>query len=138
MACVFLAPIILLTTDAPSAPPGVGILSGAVAVAGFLLLLRWALWVQVKRSDLVVGLMDECTVEISPEGVWYSSAKIKGRLEWTAFVRIASSPDAILLYQGGRQALVVPFRAFPTRTAAERFLQAAKEWHEAETSIPQK
>jgi hypothetical protein len=125
---------ILLTGWASGKDGGLWLGLGFAAFTALLmpLLWRWSLrqnarfWMRANPSLTRTSLF-----EISPKGVRETGSWGEATMEWSAYHRVAATPDAILLYRSRHLAEVIPRRAFPTPDAAEAFLEAARRWHVA-------
>jgi hypothetical protein len=126
----------LVYYDVSGAPLAAAAFCGLLAVAAALYLYRQLLWRRAKGAGRTKSTVGEHTVEISPDGLVATSATGEGRLKWTAFHRIVGTPDCLYLYLGKRIAVIIPRRGFSSLSDSERFLRAATDWHDVETSLP--
>lgn len=112
---------------------GGGLALGMVPIGGVLLLLfvfaPWRIRTQAVHNPLWRG---PHTTWISPEHIGTRTEGVgESQAEWTRILRVKEIPSHILVQSKAGATTLIPKVAFPSVQAAEEFLRAAREWHDA-------
>ena len=127
--------LLIAVTSRPVNYPlvALGVAFGLFTIGGWPLLHRWRVKRLVhrlhagSRNPNVVGPR---RVVLSPEFVTYSSAMSQTVVRWAGIEAIITEPQALYILVSAVSAVPVPRRAFATEADFERFVAAAREFHE--------
>jgi YcxB-like protein len=106
-----------------------------VGIFGVVICICWLYyrWDEARWHRKIGDTLADCTLSISPEGVFWSDKQTESRLRWSAVKRTRATRDHLAFYLDTDAALIIPRRAFASPAKAEAFLQAAMAWHQAAT-----
>jgi hypothetical protein len=112
---------------------GAAVLASLLGIYGYRSYLRGQARRWCRDTPGAAGMF---TLEISPEGVCWLTEVSESSAQWCVYGRVDTNSDFLLFYRGGKQASIIPLRAFSSSEEAEKFVRAAKEWHAAAARTP--
>ena len=106
-------------------------------LAAILVIPFYRYLIHFQTKQLIAGnptMLAERTRGISRDGVLEFSSRSEHRMDWSVYTRIVGTPEDIVMYRGRDMGEIIPRQAFVSPEAADRFLEAAREWHRMASS----
>jgi hypothetical protein len=122
------AAVFWMITAASGAELGLGTLFIRFLLTALILITLMAAWPQMMFKN------QERVLHVGPEGWSTKIGQMSGSRSWRQIASIESAYGLIAIVSTSGNSILVPERAFSSRTAMENFLDDTNRWHKAVAS----